>query len=232
MNEIESLINRIQSLENLLNISRKDQEFDLFYQRFIIAERLINFQIENFSNITMEDWYPDYWKVAGKCKEITKFAIQEHSIMRQIIELTKQEKQPIRMQCLALSLILFNKIELSKVLIDKKIWSEKLQEDFEIFEKWNKLSVGTNPEVIEFRKQMNSEQTLQKKAMLKNKYSHLIEKYAQFVVNDRTCPKVAAKDYKIFFCWFQGKDKLPPVVQCCYNSLVENTRGGVLKFVL
>ena len=226
---MEDLRARINHLEYLIKLSRQESDFDLFYQRFTMIERLTNYPIDKFSDFTSEDWYSDYWKLAGKCRESTKFEAQEKNLVRQIIELTKKELHPVRIQCLALCLILFNKIDLSNVLIDKKLWSKKLQEDFEIFEKWCKLSIGTNPELIEFRKSMNSEQTLQVKAMLRNKYSHLIEKYAQFVVDDQTCPKVAKKDYKIFFCWFQGKDKLPPIVKCCYNSLIENTRGSDME---
>ena len=229
MSEIDILRARINYLENLINLSRQDSEFDLFYQRITMTEHLTNYPIEKFLDFTSEDWYSDYWKLAGKSKESTRYTNQEKSIVKQIIELTKKETNSTRIQYLALSLILFNKMDLSKLLIDKEIWPKKLKEDFEIFERWSKLSTGTNPEILDFRKNMNSEETLQKKAILKNKYSHLIEKYAQFVVNEKTCPKVAAKDYKIFFCWFQGKDKLPPIVQCCYNSLIENTKDSDME---
>lgn len=68
-------------------------------------------------------------------------------------------------------------------------------------------------------------------AFLREKYSALIQKHSQAVINDELCPRVPQEDYQIYFCWLQGEDNLPTVVQCCYNSLKQNAGRYKVVFI-
>ena len=64
---------------------------------------------------------------------------------------------------------------------------------------------------------------------LQEKYSDLIKKYSQAVIDEKNCPPV--KDYQIYFCWLQGEENLPPIVRCCYNSLKQNAGRYKIVFI-
>ena len=63
------------------------------------------------------------------------------------------------------------------------------------------------------------------------KYSALIQKYSQAVIDEKTCPRVRQEDYQIYFCWLQGKENLPPIIRCCYNSLKRNAGSYKIVFI-
>lgn len=66
-----------------------------------------------------------------------------------------------------------------------------------------------------------------KELFLKRKLKKIIKQYKNksnknIRLNDKS--KEHLQYFPIWFCWFQGIDKAPETVKCCYNSLVENIK--------
>lgn len=57
---------------------------------------------------------------------------------------------------------------------------------------------------------------------LTKKYLPIIEKYKR---EPHELPKPLTKDNYIWVCWFQGEDKMPPIVRQCYKILLQNSDG-------
>ena len=192
-------------------------------QRIKMAERLMNFPAEKISELHLQDWYGVYWNILNLSQYLNEPPQNKESAARQIIELINREVNPARRQLFALALLLFDKVQEFNAVADKNFWSENLREDLENFFKFQKLtSLATNLKV-----RANVRRNLQIKNFLLNKYGYLLKKYSTATLAD--CPKVSPKDYQIYFCWLQGKENLPPIVQCCYNSLKRN--AGKFKIV-
>ena len=220
-------MNETKNLESLLSIGRKDSDFDLFCRRFQMAERFLNLPPEAMVNITFADWYADFWKLAGETHRESKFSADEKNLSRQILEQARQENNPVRRQYLALILILFGDFQAAQQFIDQRFCSPQLMKDLITFANWNALA--NNSLTLEAQAKISrNDQIL---AFLQEKYSALIQKYSRAVINDKTCPRVRPKDYKIFFCWFQGEENLPPLVRCCYNSLKQNAGRYKIVFI-
>lgn len=219
---LEQKINRLQSL---VATARKDTDFDLFYRRLNMAEILVNLPPEAMVNITFQDFYAEYWKLTGEAHRKTKFAEEEKNISRQVLEQAQLEQNPVRRQYLALILILFGELQTAQPLIDQKFCSPQLLNDLATFIKWNDLANNQLP-LQALAKIAHNNQVL---AFLQDKYSALIKKYSQAVINEETCPHV--KDYQIYFCWLQGEEHLPPLVRCCYNSLRQNAGRYKVCFI-
>ena len=196
---------------------------DFQTQRLKTVERLINFPPEKISELHLQDWYGVYWRILNLSQYIGEPPAQTENICTQIIQILSRENNPARRQLFALALLLLGKVQEFNAVADKNFWSENLREDLENFSKFQKLtSLATNLKV-----RANVRRNLQIKNFLLNKYDYLIKKYSTATLAN--CPKVPPKDYQIYFCWLQGKENLPPVVQCCYNSLKRN--AGKFKIV-
>lgn len=180
-----------------------------------MAEIFSNLPPEALRQIYLTDFYTDFWKLAGEAQRRTKFAEEEKNISRQVLERARQESNPVRRQFFALLLIIFGELQEAQRLIDQNLWSQQLRQDFDAFAKWQRLT--DNPLLPQVRAKIaRNEQIL---AFLQEKYSALIKKYANAVINEESCPRVSPKKYQIYFCWLQGEANLPPIVRCCYNSL-------------
>ncbi len=226
-NELREKNARLNKLENLVMTARKDSDFDLFCRRFQMAETLLGLSPKAMSRIAFTDFYTDYWKLAGEYQRVTKFAEEEKNISQQLLAQVQQENNPIRKQYLALSLILFGELQVSQQLLNQNFWPEQLKADFEVFVKWNQI---TNMYLSPQQREAFT-RTEQITEFLQEKYSALIKKYSQAVINEKTCPRVSPKKYQIYFCWLQGEENLPPIVRCCYNSLKQNAGRYKIVFI-
>ena len=222
---LKFLEHRINNLQSLLTTGRKDAEFDLFCRRVQMAEILSNLPPEALRQIYLTDFYTEFWKLAGEAQRVTKFAEEEKNISRQVLERVRQEANPVRRQFFALLLIVFGELQEAQRLIDQNLWSQQLRQDFAAFMNWNQIINNPLPPQVRSIIARNE----QISAFLQEKYSALIKKYANAVINEKTCPLV--KDYKIWFCWLQGEKNLPPLVRCCYNSLKQNAGHYKIVFI-
>jgi len=190
-----------------------------------MAEIFSNLPPEALRQIYLTDFYTDFWKLAGEAQRRTKFAEEEKNISRQVLERARQESNPVRRQFFALLMIIFGEMQEAQRFIDQNLWSQQLRQDFDAFAKWQRIvSTSLSPQLR--AKIARNEQI---SAFLQEKYSALIKKHSQAVINEETCPRV--KDYQIYFCWLQGEANLPPVVRCCYNSLRQNAGRYKIVFI-
>lgn len=196
-------------------------------QRGKIVERLINFSPEKISELHLQDWYGAYWKLLDFVQYINEPPQNRENLAKQLIEFANREQNPVKRQYIAFALLLCGKIKEFNALINKNLWSKNLREDFDTFFNFNKLT-GL---AADLRIRANVRRNQQIKNFLFDKYADLIKKYADSKVNDKTCPKVSPKHYQIYFCWMQGEENLPPVVQCCYNSLKFNAGKYKIVFI-
>ena len=225
--QLKSLEQQVNNLQFFVTTGRKDADFDLFCRRIQMAEILSCLPPETMANITFTDWYTDFWKLAGEYRRVTKFHEEERNILQQILAQAHKENNPVRRQYLALTLILFGEFQESQKLIEQKFWSPQLLNDFATFIKWNDLANNQ----LSFQAQEKIARNNQVLAFLQEKYSALIKKHSQAAINDKNCPRVSPKDYRIYFCWFQGEENLPPLVRCCYNSLKKNAGRYKIVFI-
>ena len=70
----------------------------------------------------------------------------------------------------------------------------------------------------------------QVKIFLREKFFNLIQKYSS-IPADKKFEKVSRENYRLYFCWLGGEETLPPVVQCCYNSLKTNAGDYKICFI-
>ena len=200
---------------------------DLNTQSTKIAERIINFSPQKISELHLQDWYSTYWKLVGLSHNMKLPAEQTKFACNKIMEFANREVNPVRKQYCALALLLFGKVQEFQRLANVNLWSKNLRDDFNKFANFYNLTVHS--ENLGLRAQVR--RNFKIKDWLQNKYDYLIQKYANFVVNDTNCPKVESKDYKIWYCWLQGEDKLPPLIQCCYESLKMNAGNYKICFI-
>ena len=200
---------------------------DLFRRRMEMADTLIKLPPEVMENIDLAEWYPDFWKVVGLHYHRTKFSAEEKDICRQILDVASREKNPIRRQYFALTFLLFGEFQEFSKLVNQSYWSAQLRKDFAAFVNWDALinsPLTAQARIIILHNRQIS-------AFLQEKYSALIQKHSQAVINDKTCPRVPPKKYRIYYCWLQGEENLPPIVRCCYNSLKQNAGRYKIVFI-
>ena len=198
---------------------------DLFRRRMEMTETFLKLPPEVMADIDLAEWYPDFWKVVGLHYHKTKFSAEEKNICRQMLDVASREKNPIRRQYFALTFLLFGEFQEFSKLIDQSYWAAQLRKDFATFVKWDALinsSLTSEARIIILHNRQIS-------AFLQEKYSALIKKYSQAVINQKTCPRVS--DYQIYYCWLQGEEHLPPIVRCCYNSLKQNAGRYKVVFI-
>ena len=218
---------RVNNLQHMIAAGRKDSEFDLFCRRMQMAEIFSNLPPEVLRQIYLTDFYTDFWKLAGEAHRKTKFYDEEKNISRQILELARQEQNPVRRQVFALLLIVFGEMQEAQKFIDQRLWPQQLRQDFDAFAKWHRIISNPLPPQVRTAIARNE----QISAFLQNKYSALIKKYSQAVIDEKTCPRVRPEDYQIYFCWLQGEENLPPIIRCCYNSLKQNAGHYKIVFI-
>ena len=223
--QLNALEQRANNLQKMIATGRRDADFDLFCRRVQMTEILSSLPPEALKQLYLADFYSELWKLAGEAHHKTKFAEDEKNISRQILSTAQQEANPVRRQFFALLLIMFGEMQEAQRFIDQNLWSQQLRLDFDAFTKWNRIvSTPLSPQT---RAQIARNEQIS--AFLQNKYSALIKKYANAVINEETCPRV--KDYQIYFCWLQGEANLPPIIRCCYNSLRQNAGRYKVVFI-
>lgn len=200
---------------------------DLFRRRMEMANTFLQLPPELMADIELAEWYPDFWKVVGLHYHRTKFSAEEKNLCREILDVARKEKNPIRRQYYALTFLLFGEMQEFSQLVDQSYWSAQLKKDFATFVKWDTLI--NRPLTAQERELI--QQNNQISALLQEKYSALIKRYSQAVINNKTCPRVSPNKYQIYFCWLQGKEHLPPAVSCCYNSLKQNAGRYKIVFI-
>lgn len=194
-------------------------------QRLNVAEQLLNFSPDKISELHLQDWYSQFWKILDVSPYVSKPQENDAKTAAQILQSAQTETNPTRRQYLALALLLFGEMQQFHALADKKLWSPNLRDDFEIFSKFNRM-VGFSSN---FEARAHIRRNLQIKNFLAQKYADLIKKYANATLDK--CPKVSSKNYRIYFSWLQGEDNLPPLIRCCYNSLKMNAGRYPIVFI-
>ncbi len=220
----EKIIPDVEFFENEIN---KEFQENLTMQRARIAERLINFSSEKMSELHLQDWYSSYWKLVNLLQFVENSKEQTKEIVEKIKPLISQAKNSVHRQYFALAFLLLGDSKEFRNLSDQNLWSEKLREDFNAFSILNGYTILD----ASITRRAHIRRNQQIKKFLQDKYSDLVKKYSNSVINDRNCPKVAQKDYKIYFCWLQGEENLPPLIQCCYNSLKQNAGKYKIVFI-
>ena len=212
-------------MQSIIATGRKDADFDLFCRRTQMAETFANLPPEAMRTLFLTDFYPEFWKLAGVAQRKTKFAEDEKNTSRQILERARQEQNPVRQQYFALSLLIFGELREAQSLINQNLWSYQIRQDFEAFVNWRKVTDEFPPP----QRRALIARNMQIAAFLQEKYSELIKKYSQAVINEETCPRV--EDYKIWFCWLQGEETMPLSIRCSYNSRKQNAGHYKIVFI-
>lgn len=205
---------------------KTELSMDFAKQRAAMLKRILNAPPERFYEVHLEEWYNHFWKLAGITAQINRLSDVEEEFCAKLFAEGKTVDN-LRRQYYALGLILFGKLDEAKNLSDIKLWSRHLRENFSTFESWRKIIIG-GPD-ISGRAKISHDRAMKK--FLTEKYSYVIERHAKTVINNKTCPKVAPKDYQIFYGWLQGKENLPILARCCYNSLKENSGAYKITFI-
>lgn len=204
---------------------KNEVQANLTVQRAKVAERLINFSPEKMSELHLQDWYISFWKLANLLQYVENSQKQAKEVLTQIKPLISRASNPVQRQYFALAFLLLGDFQEFNNLVDQNLWSEKLREDFKAFSVLNGYT-ALDSDIV---RRAHIRRVQQIKNFLTDKYSDLIKKYSKAVINDKNCPKVAPKDYQVYFCWMQGEENLPPMIKCCYNSLKQN--AGIFKIV-
>jgi len=216
---------RVNNLQAIISAGRKDADFDLFFRKVQMAEFLSTLPPEAMKTFYLADFYAEFWKLVGEAHRVTKFAEEEKNFSQQILERAHKENNPVRRQYFLLALLMFGKFQEVRRLANYNLWSFQLRQDFDAFINWRRVTDEFPPSQIRAVIARNQ----QIFDFLQEKYSALIKKYSQAVIDEKNCPPV--KDYQIYFCWLQGEENLPPIVRCCYNSLKQNAGRYKIVFI-
>ena len=205
---------------------KKEMSLDFVHQRVAMLNRILNAPPQVINEAHLEEWYNQFWRLADITAQINRLSDEEENICTQVLADGQRAGNP-KKQFFALALILYGKINDAETFIDKRLWSKKLREDYEIFLSWRKILIDAP--TIQERARISHDREVKK--FLTEKYSYVIERYKNSVINNKTCPKVAPKDYRIYYCWLQGEKNLPVLARCCYNSLKENAGAYKITFI-
>lgn len=204
----------------------KELSLNLPEQRMAIVNRILNAPIKVLPEVHLEEWYNHFWRLAGLTLQVNKLSEDEEKFCTQMLETARREDVP-KQQFYALVLILFGKTNDAESLIEQKLWNKRLREDYATFQGWRKI-IFSGPNPVE-RARIAHDRYV--KNFLAEKYSYVVERYAKSVINNKTCPKVAPKDYQIFYGWLQGEENLSVLARCCYNSLKKNAGAYKVTFI-
>ncbi len=195
----------------MVDLARREPEFDLFWRRFVMADMLSKLTPEQFNALPNQPWYREYWRLVEERRRETKYADVEKNLRDQTLEMLRRENEQSKQQNFAATLLMLGDIDQALPLIDQRSWAPKLREDFATF-----MKLERNRQVQEF---------------LRARYSNLIERFAKTDWDLIKFEEVAPKDYKIFYCWLQGRDEMLPLVRCCFNSLRMNAGDREICFI-
>ena len=215
----------VPDLEFFKDEIKKESQENLILQYAKTAERLLNFPPEKMPELHLQDWYSVYWNLTNLFQYVQNIQSQTAELLTQIKPLIESEKNPVRRQYLALAFLMLGDFKSFRNLADQNLWSKNLRDDYEAFSKFNKLAKQSTHLPLRSNLRRNE----QIKNFLQDKYSDLIQKYSSATLAN--CPKVSQKDYQIYFCWLQGEENLPPLIQCCYNSLKQNAGRYKIIFI-
>ena len=204
----------------------KEVSMNFPQQRMAMVNRILNAPIKVLPEVHLEEWYNQFWRLSGITAQINKLSDDEEKFCSQMLDNARREDST-KQQFYAFVLILFGKINDAESLIEPKLWNKHLREDYSTLKSWRKIMLG-GPTLVE-RARISHDRAV--KNFLTEKYSYLIERYKNAVINNKTCPKVAPKDYQIYYCWLQGEENLPVLARCCYNSLKENVGDRKIVFL-
>ena len=216
----------IPDVQEFLDEIKTELSLDFTKQRAAMLKRILSTPPERFHEVHLEEWYNQFWKLAGITAQINQLAdVEEEFCKKLFAEGTAVDN--VRRQYYALSLILLGKLDDAKVLADTKLWSKYLRDNFATFESWRQIIIGGLDPLR--RARLARDRAIKK--FLTEKYSYVIERHAKTVINNKNCPKVAPKDYQIFYGWLQGEENLPLLARCCYNSLKMNAGAYKITFI-
>ena len=216
----------IPDVQEFLDEIKTELSLDFTKQRAAMLKRILSTPPERFHEVHLEEWYNQFWNLAGITAQINQLAdVEEEFCKKLFAEGTAVDN--VRRQYYALSLILLGKLDEAKVLADTKIWSKYLRDNFATFESWRQIIIGGLDPLR--RARLARDRAIKK--FLTEKYSYVIERHAKTVINNKNCPKVAPKDYQIFYGWLQGEENLPLLARCCYNSLKMNAGAYKITFI-
>ena len=216
----------IPDLQKIYDELRNENSQDFPHQRVAMVNRVLNAPVKVLPEVHLEEWYNQFWRLAGISAQINRLSDEEKNLCAQIFN-TAKNQDTTKKQFFALTLILFGKIDEAESLIEKKFWSKRLRDDYETFKSWRQIMIS-GPTLVERARISHARQI---KSFLTEKYSYVIERHAKTVINNKNCPKVAPKDYQIYYCWLQGEENLPVLARCCYNSLKENSGSYKVTFI-
>ena len=218
---------KIAELQDFALEIQKKESLELPKRRIDIANSLINFSPEKMEKIHLAEWYADFWKFASLTMITHQIAPEENDFVQKILQDYEHENNPLKRLYLALALLIFgNPTKISESGGPSSNWSKQLTEDYLNFAKWSHL-VNDGPDIRGKAMIKRSEKILD---VLREKYSDLIKKYSAIGTKEKF-PQVPQKKYQIYFCWLQGEENLPPLVQCCYNSLKKNAGDYKIQFI-
>ena len=216
----------VPDVQDFFDEIKAELSLDFSKQRIAMIKRMFNTPKKFFPEAYLEEWYGQLWKLAGITAQINHLTEDDEkfcaTLIADAVRVDANEKQ-----FYALALILFGKIKESDTLIDTKFWSKKLRDDYATFLHWRQIICG-DPN-LQGRARIAHARAV--KDFLMKKYDYVIERHAQSVINNKTCPKVASKDYQIFYGWLQGEENLPILARCCYNSLREHAGNYKITFI-
>ena len=216
----------IPDVQEFLDEIKTELSLDFTKQRAAMLKRILSTPPERFHEVHLEEWYNQFWKLAGITAQINQLAdVEEEFCKKLFAEGTAVDN--VRRQYYALSLILLGKLDDAKTLADTKLWSKYLRDNFATFESWRQIIIGGLDPLR--RARLARDRAIKK--FLTEKYSYVIERHAKTVINNKNCPKVAPKDYQIFYGWLQGEENLPLLARCCYNSLKMNAGAYKITFI-
>lgn len=218
---------KIPDLQEFYSEVLNETRSDIFRQRLIVAKKIFELPPSAMKEIHLEEWYNYFWNLCGISLNVKNLSPDEENLFKNIPTAIEDESDPIRRQYLVLILILLGKFDDAKNFIDLKFWTKRLKDDFVTFEKWKNL-VTSGPDLPN-RAVIRRTRTI--KNFLTEKYSDVIKKYSGAVIDNKTCPKVAPKDFQIYYCWLQGEEYLTPVARICYNVLKKQAGNYKIIFL-
>jgi len=216
----------VPSAEDFFKSIKEENSLDFVKQRAAMIKRILTAPPQVLNETHLEEWYCQFWRLAGITAQINKLSDKEEEFCAKVLA-EGRTVDDAKKQFYALTLILYGKINEADTLIDKRLWSKKMREDYATFLSWRKILIDA-PTPVE-RARISHDRAV--KDFLTKKYLHLIERHKNAVINNKTCPKVAPKDYRIYYCWLQGEENLPVLARCCYNSLKENSGAYKITFI-
>ena len=216
----------IPDLQKIYDILRHESSQDFQQQRVNMVNRVLNTNVKVFPEVHLEEWYNQFWRLAGLTVQVNKLTAEEENLCTHLFNDAKKEFG-VKRQLFALTLILFGKLNEAESLIEQKVWSKNLRDDYATFKNWRQIVIS-GPTLVERARISHARQI---KDFLTKKYSYVIERHAKAVINSKNCPKIAPKDYQIFYGWLQGEENLPVLARCCYNSLKENAGPYKVTFI-